>query len=171
MNVRPMSLAPSSPLTSTVRGPSAVLFATAMTVASTEVSPAGSTTWWPVAFGSASGGLTVKWLFSMAVPPVKRSVTVRSAGRVVPLMICTVTVETFSASCVALSSSSSIDSGEAHSDSAGKSSSSVISTGKCGVGEQDPRSHVLPLGKATCTSPERKPGACSIIIVKCSEPS
>ena len=48
----------SDPATSIVRPPSTEALSTAVTVTCTEAVSAGSSTWWPVAFASASTGLT-----------------------------------------------------------------------------------------------------------------
>ena len=81
--------------------------------------------------------------------PEKVSVTVWSTAKVLPLVISTVTVETFSATLVVPSSSSSaIDAGTADSNSAGKSPSSVMVTGYSNgrLGQSTNGSHVVPSG-------------------------
>ena len=81
--------------------------------------------------------------------PEKVSVTVWSTAKVLPLVISTVTVETFSAVPVVPSSSSSaIDARTADSNSAGKSPSSVMVTGywNGGFGQSPNGSHVVPSG-------------------------
>ena len=102
--------------------------------------------------------------------PEKVSVAVLSTAKVLPLVVPTVTVETFSATLVVPSSSSSaIDGGSTDSDSSGKSPSSVMVTGYFGA-HVNPM-HVVPSGLANCTRSADKPGANSIVISKLSEPS
>ena len=73
--------------------------------------------------------------------------TVWSTAKVLPLVISTVTVETFSTVPVVPSSSSSaIDAGSTDSDSTGKSPSSVMVTGYSTPGEQLYGAHVVPSG-------------------------
>ena len=59
MVLLPMTFPSNSPATVSVRLPPAASFAAAVTVTSTELSPAGSAAWWPAAFVSASAGLTL----------------------------------------------------------------------------------------------------------------
>ena len=58
MLARSNSVPSSDPTTSIVRPPSTAALSTAVTVTSTEGVSAGSSTWWPASFASASTGLT-----------------------------------------------------------------------------------------------------------------
>ena len=59
MPLLPMAVPSRSAATVTVRGPSSVSFAVAVTVTSTEAVSFTRTTWWPAVFVSASPGLTL----------------------------------------------------------------------------------------------------------------
>ena len=59
MVVLPMPVPSRSPATLTIRLPSLVSFAAAVTVTDTEAVSAGSVTWWPSAAPSASVGVTL----------------------------------------------------------------------------------------------------------------
>ena len=55
----PKAVPSREPVTSMLRWPSTVSFAAAVTVTCTEAVSAGNVTWWPVAFASASTGVTL----------------------------------------------------------------------------------------------------------------
>ena len=90
--------------------------------------------------------------------------TVRSSAKVLPLVIPTVTVETFSATAgVASSSSSAIGDGSTDSDRTGTSSPSVTVTGYL--------SPVVPSGIRICTNSRFRLGEASSFTTRSSEPS
>ncbi len=175
----PMSVPPGSPATVMVRSPSAELFPTAVTVTAHRALARRKTTWWPVVIMSASAGLTLKWVPSVA--PEKVSVTVVSLAKdLLGRVFSTVTVETFSMmSIVAAASSSAIDAGFADSDRSGwLSSSSVMYTGNSdgGFGQSASGpvsigSHVLPSGSRNAAMPAGKPQSRSMIRPDRSLPS